>query len=320
MNKPKLSIVMSVFNGQDTLKKTINSILDQTFSGFEFIIVNDGSTDRSKEMLERACANDSRITLIHQENKGITQALINGCQIAKADIIARQDNGDISFTKRLESQLNFLIANPETVMISCGTQFVGPLGEHLYTVIQNKVDAEHGLKKENVGEFRGPPHHGSMMFRRKAYEKVGGYRVQFKVAQDIDLWSRLINLGHHHSLQTVLYQASISKGSISMRRRDQQVQTTQTVIDCIKARRVHGNDSSIIEDLIQKNQQFDNNAVIDNDASFYYFLGSNLFASDIASSQKYLRLALQSKPLHAKARIKLLAAFFLNLIRVILKR
>lgn len=315
MNRTKVSVIMSVYNDAHVLEKTIQSVLSQTMIDFEFIIVNDGSSDQSQQILEAASNGDDRIVVIEQENQGLTKALINACEIAQGEFIARQDNGDVSVSNRLENQLSYLEKNAKTVMLSCGTRFVGPLEETLYTVIQSKEEATNGLKQSSVETLKGPPHHGSVMFRRQTYEQVGGYRAEFKVAQDIDLWTRLIEHGDHFCLPDVLYQACVAKNSISMLRREQQLLATQVIIDCSHARSVHGNDKKILDSFLNKSSDTKKSVLTSEktDASYYYFLASNLFKTDLKACLHYLRLTLKNNPYHIKAYIK----YFMSIAREI---
>ena len=315
MNAPKVSVVMSVYNGAKTLEKTIHSILCQSMTNFEFIIVNDGSSDQSRQILQNASNNDSRIVVLEQDNQGLTQALINGCQIARGHYIARQDDGDISFETRLASQLQGIENTPRSALLSCGTEFIAPTGETLYTVTQSNEAADQGLRGLTVETLKGPPHHGSVMFSRDLYLKVGGYRAEFEVAQDLDLWSRLIEHGMHQSLSDVLYQAVVAKNSISMLRRDQQIAASQAIIDCSQARQYVGNDQKQLDNYTAKNRgsKVAFKAANISDADFYYFIASNLTKTNLNASARYLRLALKSNPYHWKAYAKLVLNFVAKL-------
>ena len=114
-NDPKISVVMAVYNGEKYLREAIDSILNQTFKDFEFIIVNDGSTDRTREILESFI--DPRIVLIHQEHMGLTKSLNRGIALAKGKYIARQDADDISMAERLEKQFNFLESHENVALL-----------------------------------------------------------------------------------------------------------------------------------------------------------------------------------------------------------
>ena len=306
---------MCVYNDADALDRTINSILTQSMADFEFIIVNDGSTDNSQAILEAAAATDARIKIIKQANQGLTKALIAGCQQASAAYIARQDNGDLSSSNRLDKQLSFLEAHHSCVMVSCSTAFTGPKAEILYTVVQSEQEAQTGLQQDSVETFSGPPHHGSVMFRSKTYDLVKGYRAAFRVAQDIDLWTRLTEHGAHHSLPQVMYRAAVARNSISMLHRGQQLLATQAIINGRKARESGGNDQAVIDDYLmvsdngRKTLKKPNKA----DADYYYFIASNLQMTNLNASLDYLKIALKHNPWHVKAAIKFVIGKTCNL-------
>ena len=108
MSSPEVSVVMSVYNGAKYLRESVESILSQKSVDFEFIIVNDGSTDDSENILDEYAVQDNRIRIIKQKNMGLTQALIRGCNEARGTYIARQDANDVSLQGRLKKQLEYL--------------------------------------------------------------------------------------------------------------------------------------------------------------------------------------------------------------------
>lgn len=117
---PPVSVLMPVYNGRPYLERAVRSVLDQTFENFEFIIINDGSTDGSREVLERFAANDDRIRLVHHENQGPAASLNRGLDLARGRYIARMDADDVTHPERFERQLCFLESNPEIEVV--GTQ------------------------------------------------------------------------------------------------------------------------------------------------------------------------------------------------------
>jgi glycosyltransferase involved in cell wall biosynthesis len=308
MTGPEISVVMGVFNGQKHLKQTIQSVLSQRGADFEFIIVNDGSTDGSEQIVREAMQVDQRIMLLNQSNLGLTRALIAGCEKAKGKFIARQDVGDTSLPNRLQNQLNVMRKNNELAMLSSAVMFLAPDGEELYTVSLTEQDATQGLKNLDLKTIKGPPHHGSVMFRKDIYQKVGGYRREFLVAQDIDLWTRMIEYGQHNSLPDVLYCATWNKGSISASQRKRQIKTTQLIFRCCRARRASGSDKIILDKLkAPPNPSVKTQAsTAKSDSNFYYFLGSNLFNRNPNASSKYLQQAVQLNPFNWKAKLKLM--------------
>lgn len=209
---PKVSIVMSVYNGLPYLPQAIDSILSQTLTDFEFIIVNDCSTDGSAQVIEQY--NDPRIRLITlPQNSGQTAALNHALRLARAPFIARQDADDRSKPQRLEKQVAFLEANPDHLM--CGT--AADLIDHrdrISSVSQHPTSdaAVRAAFAEHVNCF----YHGSVMFRRQVLEQVGYYREGFRNSQDYDLWLRIAEHGKLTNLPAPsLYQYRLHEGQMT---------------------------------------------------------------------------------------------------------
>jgi GT2 family glycosyltransferase len=210
----KVSVVMSVFNGERHLHAALDSILDQKGLAFEFVVVDDGSTDGTPDILNRYARADPRIRVLRQENAGLTKALIRGCREAKGEFIARQDVDDLSLPGRLARQQALLAADPSLAMVSCGVGHIGPAEEHLFDHAGSS-DADKATL-DLLDNFCGPVH-GSVMFRRSAYEMSGGYRWQFYFAQDSDLWLRIAEIGRIAYLPERLYLYRITESSIGSR-------------------------------------------------------------------------------------------------------
>jgi glycosyltransferase involved in cell wall biosynthesis len=255
----------------------MNSILSQEGVEFEFIVVNDGSTDKTGEILDDYARRDDRVHVIHQRNTGLTRALIRGCAAATGKFIARQDAGDVSLTGRLALQLDVFRSNSNVVMTSCGTRFVGPGNEVLYEVRQVGDQLHRALL--DVNRLNGPSSHTSVMFRSESFEKVGGYRSQFNVAQDLDLWMRLAEVGLCWAIPEVLCEFHLSKSSISATRRAEQLRMTKIIVKCAAARRSGHEDSSLIARLNKQRkwrEYFCWTPQRLQEARFYYFVGSVL--------------------------------------------
>lgn len=306
---PDVSVVMSVYNGVTTLAATMDSILSQEGVDFEFIVIDDGSTDGSGAILDDYARRDSRVQVIHQENTGLTQALIRSCVEARGKYIARQDaGGDLSLPGRLARQFAFLESNPDVVLTSCGTRFVGPEGEFLYEIIQQGDELQRGLGQLRIDQIRGPSHHGSTMFLRTAYQAAGGYRPKFRVAQDLDLWVRMVEQGRCVAIPEVLYQASWQPGSISHLRRRQQVVATKAILECRERRRHGKSERPVLDSLTASLAKAGGKWKIPrglSDARFHYFLGSILAPREPDLARRYLRQAVRLWPWHVKAWAKL---------------
>ena len=199
MSGPKLSILMAVYNGSKHVQNAILSILAQSYSDFEFIIINDGSTDDTLEKIK--AFHDSRIVLINQKNQGLTKSLNNALSIAKGEFIARQDADDISIFDRLERQFNRFDKEPELDMIGTSMFISNPKGiyNEIFHYPQTDSECKTALLKYN------PFIHGSVMLRKRALDNIGGYNESFRYVQDYELWGRLVPLIKCCNLSEPLY-------------------------------------------------------------------------------------------------------------------
>lgn len=222
----ELSVVMSVYNGQKHLEEAVTSILNQSFSDFEFIIINDGSTDKTKVILDQFEADDSRIRVIHQENKGLTVSLNRGIGKACGRFIARQDADDISLPERFEKQLSFLRSHPGVVL--CGTWFIENnegMGQKIRKYPLNDLSLRRDIKYAN--HFCHP----SVIFLKDAFNKAGGYDENFPTAQDFELWIRMAQTGKMANIPEVLIEKRIGfADTISWGKRKEKVQIVRKVI------------------------------------------------------------------------------------------
>ena len=303
MNAPQVSVVMSVYNGAERLAETLDSILDQAGCDFEIIVVDDGSSDGAEVILDDYATRDARLRVIHQDNTGLTRALIRGCAEAQGDFIARHDAGDLSRPGRLQQQSEFLRTHPDAVMAACGVQFSGPLGEPLYELAKPLTELDAGLRQLDIDRLGGPPHHGGTMFRKSAYWQAGGYRLPFVVAQDIDLWLRLSEIGTCLGMAEILYQTRLEAGSISSRRRAEQFRLGQLAIACAKRRRFGQDEQSLLAEEFpaavssRPTDRWER-------ARFHYFVASCLRDHDRDAARRYYRQALRDNPLHLKALLR----------------
>jgi len=303
---PLVSVVMGVYNGADELRGTVQSVLAQENVDLEFIVVDDGSTDETPSLLDELAAMHSRLRVVRQDNGGLTRALIRGCALARGSYIARQDCGDLSLPGRLSEEIRAIESRPEAALVSCGTRFLGPQGELLYDAVVGEEDATAGLLALELKRLRGPSHHGSALFRRDLYERAGGYREQFYFAQDLDLWTRMVEHGVHIALPALLYQARFAPGSISSLQRRRQIETANIILECARLRRAGLGEepamaraSAIVPDGAK--------ARASDLAAALYFVGVCLRKRGDPRAARYFRDALRSYPLHLKAALRLLA-------------
>ena len=181
---PKVSVVMSVFNQEKYLPIAIESILNQTYTDFEFIIVNDGSNDSSNDII--LGYKDKRIILIEQENTGLQVALNLAISKTKGDFIARMDSDDISHPSRLKKQLEHLKQNPEMDLIGSSVRIIDENGKFLGVEdVHTSTEAINQCLK-----YRCVVYHPTFFIRKEIFNKVGGYRKEFIHAQDYDFLLR----------------------------------------------------------------------------------------------------------------------------------
>lgn len=213
VNAPVISVVMSVYNGQKYLRESIESILKQTCKNFEFIIVNDGSVDSSREMV--LSYDDPRICLIdNDKNMGLTWSLNRAIGLSRCEYIARQDVDDISVASRLEKQLRFLENHPQVAVVGCFSNVFntdGIVGVAGNLRLAGKVIKQRLTKKNLLI-------HGSVMMRKSHLARVGYYREFFRHSQDYDLWLRLSEYFDIAILPEFLYQYRVTADAISVSR------------------------------------------------------------------------------------------------------
>lgn len=189
-NNPLISVVMAVYNGQDYVADAVESILAQTFTNFEFIIIDDGSTDQSKEILKQYASQDSRIRLYSQENMGLTRSLNRGIQYAQTEYIARQDADDISVLDRLEKQWAYLQLHTECFLLGTAYEDVDEDNQLIGFQSIPLLEEDEDLRRE-IANFN-PFCHSSMIFRRDSKKISCNYDESFYCSQDYELWIRFL--------------------------------------------------------------------------------------------------------------------------------
>jgi len=212
-DNPKVSVLMSVYNAENDLGKSVDSILNQSFTDFEFIIINDGSKDGTREMLDAYAAKDLRIVVVHQDNTGLTKALNKGAALAKGEYIARQDGDDTSYPDRLRRQVELMEADKRVVLVGGNCDDVYPDG---YKAQWGYYSSE---ELQKIVYLKTPFPHSTAMMRTSVCKELGGYDESYKTAQDIEFWMRFAKKGKLAMIVEPVIERGVVAGSISQKRR-----------------------------------------------------------------------------------------------------
>lgn len=224
---PKTTVIMPVYNGERYLREAIESILTQTFTDFEFIIIDDGSTDNTWNILREY--QDSRIQLIRNEkNIGLTKSLNKAISMSKGTYIARMDADDISYPERFDKQVNFLDQHHNIDVLGTNLVRIGPCGN-----ILDNQPKPYPTSPEVIGWMiyvRNCIQHPTVMLRQNVYEKTGGYDVRLAIAQDYDLWMRASLDFNLCNLPDVLLKYRCHPENVSNRHKNFQEKATDEIV------------------------------------------------------------------------------------------
>ncbi len=207
-----ISVVMPVYNAEKYIKQAVESILNQSFSDFEFIIINDGSTDGTLAILENYVKEDERIHLISRENKGLVATLNEGIDLAGSPLIARMDADDISLPHRFELQYIYLQENPDVVCVGGDAIIIDQYGREL-TLLTTPYNDE--ALQQQILKGHGALFHPAVMYRTQVIKKISGYQTDFYPAEDLDLWLRLGEKGKLANLDIPVIKYRFLSDSIS---------------------------------------------------------------------------------------------------------
>jgi Glycosyl transferase family 2 len=232
MHTPLVSVVMSVFNGARFLREAIESILLQSFSDFEFIIINDGSIDKTGPVLDEYRRRDPRVRVYHRENRGLISSLNYGCELAKGKYIARMDADDIALRDRFLWQIDFMETHPGVAVLGTAVEFVDQTGKGL------RISCHPSNPREirRILLEKSFMWHPSVVMRKSAFFAVGGYR-DVPHAEDYDLWLRIADHFQIANLEAVLLKYRLHPEQVSVSKCAKQAMSTAAAKAAALARR-----------------------------------------------------------------------------------
>jgi len=292
---------MAVYNGERYLQSAISSVLDQSFTDFEFIIVDDGSTDRTAEIIERN--KDPRIRLIsNSSNRGLPASLNSGIEAATGKFVARQDADDVSLRERLELQVAAFLDNDNMAFVGGNWSIIDQDDRMVAT--RNLPGASDEMRENLVTRNIRCPH-GAMMFSRSALASVGGYDLGFTYTQDLELQLKLVAAGHDIcSVSEIVYEYRLLPGQ---NRRKTELQSK---FRAIANERYSKNDWSVpVSDSLTQSALETDGATVDadDDLSAYWYLLAVISARAFKpiSALRYFVACLKSGDLATTAKLSL---------------
>jgi len=214
---PLVSVVMPAYNSEKYIGESIESILNQTYKNFEFIIINDASTDKTLKIIKEYAKKDKRIKIIeNKKNLGNYGARNVGIFNSKGEFVAQQDADDISMRDRLKKQLKIFEKNPEVGVVGA---FVELFNEKTKKIISiRKYSTKDKELRKNIFYF-SPIAQGVSMLRKEVFIKTGGYNGRYKVSEDLDLWFRVGTYYKFSNVPEILLKYRIHEESITNKKR-----------------------------------------------------------------------------------------------------
>jgi glycosyltransferase involved in cell wall biosynthesis len=226
---------MPVYNTERYLAPALQSVIEQTFTDFEFIILDDGSTDSSVHIIQSFAENDDRIRFFPLEHRGYVSLLRRGLNHCRGEFVARMDSDDISMPDRFEKQVAHLRANPECVAVGSQITIIDPYGSRVEKPTHKL--AHEDIERELLNGVGWAMVHPTVMMRRDALQKVGGYREDLMVSEDLDLFLRLAEVGKVTNLPDVLLQYRQHLQSVNYTKYEQQKAVKRQIVgDAYKRR------------------------------------------------------------------------------------
>ena len=313
-SEPLISVVMGVNRDDGNLYKSINSILNQTYTNLEFIIINDGSSEKVSKIVNKI--NDERIILLAQEKIGLTACLNAGIDKSKGDYIARQDAGDFSKKNRFFEQIKFLQDNPNISLCGTWANEYSNSGTDLGPTVFPVADQE--IKKDIL--FQNTFCHGSIIIEKKVLTSLRGYRNEFIRSQDYDLFLRVIESHNVANINKILYSRIVSHDSISFLNKNSQNEYAKIARLCYDARQLNNQEPLHLIGNIKKDS-FKITSSRRLKSIYNFYCGRRLYSNQkMKQSRIYFLHAFMSYPLTVKNIIYIILTFLPNSFRLILDR
>ena len=247
MNTPFFTVLMPAYNAAPFLREAVDSVLAQTFTNFEFLIIDDGSTDETAAILKTYA--DSRIRICRQENAGVTGALNAGIYLSKGKYIARFDADDICYPFRLQVQYDYFLAHPECVLLGSAADYIDEEGADLFEWQPsgyNKAELAEVIKKAS------PFDHPTVAYPRLLALELGGYPAGAIHFEDHLFWTRFFDKGDVANLAQPLIKHRFNAQSVTIDERWRGPQFREIKYKAIREGKISESSAAILKEILQK--------------------------------------------------------------------
>lgn len=284
--KPVLSVIMPVYNGERYLHKAIESVLNQSFEKFEFLIFDDGSTDNSLQIIKSYAEVDNRIRYFSRENRGIVDTLNECLDLVECELVARMDADDICLENRFQIQLDYLNANPDIVLLGSKVIVIDEDGDEIAPM--GKYFDNDALQQGLLEDGGQHIYHPTVIYRKSFVKQVGGYNKAYPNIEDLELFLKLFAVGKLENLSVPLlkYREHLQKVGYTKRLEQQ-----QQVIDLLSKAREQ---TSSKLDLAEAQESIKSQSLAKKYQTWAWWA---LKAGNKKTAQKYLKKSLIASPL-----------------------
>jgi glycosyltransferase involved in cell wall biosynthesis len=302
MGMPIVSIIMSVYNSENYLFQAIASISCQTFEDFEFIIIDDGSTDNSSRIIDSF--NDHRIKSIRHDNQGLAFSLNVGIRLSRGKYIARMDSDDISEKNRIKKQVEFLDNNPGYAI--CGTNALVMTEDSTPLYYLNLPQSDEEIRRQLFETYNSPLVHGSVIFHKDAAVRSGLYDNKMRTSQDFALWRRMAHYGKLSNISEALYRYRINPSALSTLPQKLGTKKMKIIQRTIDAGNITDQDAVELDAILKKADASEKRTHYEIHIGKVY----QSYLNNQAMARKHFKKAVVASPLNVNAWINLIFTYF----------
>jgi len=296
-----VTVLMPVYNGENYLREAIDSVLQQSFKDFELLIVNDGSTDKTEEILRSYT--DARLRYINQANAGVSAALNTGLKEAKGKYIARFDADDICYPQRLELQYRFMETHPDYILIGSDADYMSEEGEFLFTYKNT------GYSNEEINErlkVYCPFVHSTVFYLKQVVLDCGSYNVNAHSFEDYFLWIHLIKLGKVCNFKEPLIKVRFNASSVTVDDKDRDTVFVQLKKKAIETGKLTDEEGALLLGSIKRLSKFKK------ESSYHRMLGKKYLWNNYqpVNARQHLLKTMKMEPFNLNTYLLFALSFF----------